>query len=138
MRIAGAGPRFPYSAAHATYIDAAKEMASGRASGWLIYAERPTAYAPLPGDLICEGRGSAGALTYDDLPVPHFPAHCAIVVGAAPGQLSVMGGNVDDAVTLTHVPVTADGKLASPDGQVLDTRYSWMVVLRLLVATPVS
>jgi hypothetical protein len=54
------------------------------------------------------------------------------------GQISVVGGNVDDAVTMKHVPVTPDGRLATPDGQVLDSRYPWMVVVRLLVATPVA
>jgi hypothetical protein len=29
--------------------------------------------------------------------------------------------------------VTPDGKLATPDGTVLDTRFPWMAVLRLLV-----
>jgi len=135
MRIAGAGPRFPYSPDHATYIDIARQVALGKTSGWLISAERPEGYAPVPGDLICSGRGNARTLRYDDLPAGHYPAHCAFVVDASvPGQLSVIGGNVDDAVTLTHVPVTADGKLAGPDGVVLDTRYPWMVVLRLLVA----
>jgi hypothetical protein len=60
------------------------------------------------------------------------------VVQVAPGQLSVIGGNVDDAVTMKHVPITPDGKLAEPDGTVLDTRYPWMVVLRVLYETPVS
>ena len=51
----------------------------------------------------------------------------------------MIGGNVDDAVTLTHVPVTPDGKLAGPDGVLWTTRYPWMVVLRLLVpAAPVA
>ena len=50
----------------------------------------------------------------------------------------MVGGNVDDAVTMKHVPVTPDGKLATPDGQVLDTRYPWMVVLRLAVGAPVA
>ncbi len=139
MRIAGAGPRFPYSANHSHYIDIAKQMALGQTSGWIITAERPEAYAPLPGDLICLGRGSAGDLRYDDLPAGHFPGHCDIVVdNSVPGQISVVGGNVDDAVTLKHVPVTPDGKLATPDGTVLDTRYPWMVVLRLLVGAPVA
>ena len=40
---------------------------------------------------------------------------------------------------MKHVPVTADGKLATPDGQVLDTRYPWMVVLRLtVIGAPVA
>ena len=139
MRIAGAGAHFPYSPNHATYINIAKQMALGQTSGWIITAERPERYAPQPGDVICHGRGSARALRYDDLPTPSFPGHCAIVVDASvPGTISVIGGNVDDAVTMTHVPVTPDGKLATPDGQVLDTRYPWMVVLRLLVAAPVA
>ena len=46
---------------------------------------------------------------------------------------------MDDAVTMKHVPVTDDGKLATPDGTVLDTRYPWMVVLRVLYpAAPTS
>ena len=44
----------------------------------------------------------------------------------------MIGGNVDDAVTLTHVPATPEGRLATPDGAVLDTRYNWFVVLRVL------
>ncbi|HEY6430696.1 MAG TPA: DUF2272 domain-containing protein [Acetobacteraceae bacterium] len=135
MRIAGAGPRFPYSEAHSDYIDTAKEMALGQTSGWLVTAERLTDYAPQPGDMICMSR-TRHPLTYDQLPAQHFPAHCDIVVAIHPDLISVVGGNIDDAVTMKHVPVTADGKLATPDGQVLDTRYPWMVVLRLLVAPP--
>jgi hypothetical protein len=138
MRIAGAGPRFPYSPTHSDYINTAREMALGQTTGWAITAERPDAYAPRLGDLICVGRGRSGALRYDNLPAGKFPAHCDIVVQATPGQLSVIGGNVDDAVTMKHVPTTPDGKLAEPDGTVLDTRYPWMVVLRVLYGTPVS
>jgi hypothetical protein len=127
MRIAGAGARFPYSASHSDYIDIAKLMVLGQSTGWLISAERPEAYAPLPGDLICIGRGSARDLSFDDLPAGHFPGHCDIVVDTAvAGQIGVVGGNVDDAVTLKHVPVTPDGRLATADGQVLDPRYKWM------------
>lgn len=139
MRVAGAGRQFPYSATHSDYINAAKQQTLGQTSGLVITAESPTAYAPQPGDMICLGRGSAGALTYDDLPAGHFPGHCDVVVDTTvPGQIGVVGGNVDDAVTMKHVPVTPDGKLATPDGQVVDTRYPWMVVLRLLVAAPVA
>ena len=139
MRIAGAGTHFPYSAAHSDYIDIAKQQALGEVSGWLVTARAPQAYAPLPGDLICIGRGSAGSLTYDELPAGHFPGHCDIVVDTSvTGQIAVVGGNVDDAVTLKHVPVTLDGKLATPDGKVLDTRYPWMVVLQLAIGVPVA
>jgi hypothetical protein len=128
MRIAGAGGRFPYSALHADYINAA---AVG-APGFALRAERPEAYAPAPGDLICMGRHGSQALRYDDLPAPPFPSHCDIVVVAEPGELTVIGGNVDDAVTMKHVPTTADGYLASSDGIVVDTRYPWFVAIQVL------
>jgi hypothetical protein len=57
---------------------------------------------------------------------------------ALAGQLAVIGGNVDDAVTLKHVPVTADGMLADADGVVLDGRYPWFVVLRIAYDQVVS
>ena len=131
MRIAGAGPRFPYSPNHAHYIDIAKRQALHEDSGWAITAERPDAYAPQPGDLVCRGRETAAALRFDDLPVGHmFPAHCDIVVDTSvPQQISVIGGNVSDAVTMRHVPVTEDGKLQAPGGQT--GNRSWLAVLRL-------
>jgi hypothetical protein len=130
MRTAGAGPRFPYAPAHYIYINVAKEMSLGRTSGWAIVAERPTDYAPLPGDLICFSRDRR-PVKYDKLPARHFPAHCDIVVSRDKEQISVIGGNVDHAVTLKHVPVTSDGKLADPEGQVLDGRYPWLLVVRV-------
>jgi hypothetical protein len=134
MRIAGAGRRFPYSGDHADYINAAKRMTLGQATGWLVAAERVQDYAPLPGDLVCFGRGTARGLRYDDLPTAElFTSHCDIVVDTAePGRIAVIGGNVEDAVTMNYVPVTADGKLATREGVVLDTRFPWMAVLRLL------
>ncbi len=139
MRIAGAGATFPYSPTHADYINVAKQQADGQTQGWAVTAERLESYAPVPGDLICQGRGGAAKLRYDDLPTGAlFPGHCDIVVAAAPGMLSVIGGNVDDAVTMKHVPVTPDGRLADPDGTVLDTRYPWLTALRVTYAAAVS
>lgn len=126
MRIAGAGAHFPYSADHATYINAARRN-EGALRAW-----PPDAYAPRLGDLICIARGDAAGLRFADLPARLFPAHCDLVVDGAPGAIAVIGGNVDDAVTLKHVPVTADGFLAAPDGRVLDARYRWFVVLQVL------
>ena len=127
MRVAGAGTRFPYSPNHATYVNAA---ASGGSP--ILRARNPVDYAPQPGDLICMGRGRSAVLRFADLPTPTlWPGHCDIVVSRAPGMLSVLGGNVDDAVTMKHVPVTADGRLASADGTVVDSRYPWMAVLEV-------
>jgi len=128
MRIAGAGGRFPYAPNHATYVNAA---ASGTSP--ILRAAPPTSYAPQPGDLICYGRFDARSLTFADLPTDYiWPGHCAMVVSAAPGMLTTVGGNVDDAVTAVHVPVTDSGMLATPDGATVDQRYPWFVVIRVL------
>jgi hypothetical protein len=135
MRIAGAGPRFPYSADHADYINAARRFSLGQETTWVIAAERVQDYAPRPGDLICFGRGKAKGLRYEDLPTADlFPSHCDIVVDTmVPGEIAVIGGNVEDSVTMNHVPVAQDGKLATSAGIVLDTRFPWMAVLRLVI-----
>ena len=133
MRTAGAGARFPYAISHAHYINAARQMSLNQTTGWVVSAERPENYPVKPGDVICMGRGRASRLKFDDLPTAGgFAGHCDIVVTAAPGMLSVIGGNVDDAVTMKHVPVTPDGMLATSDGVPVDTRYPWFVVLRVI------
>jgi hypothetical protein len=132
MRMAGAGDGFPYAPSHYAYINAAARQALGQEQGWVITARRPSEYAPALGDIICTGREQAKRMRFDRLPARPFPAHCDIVVATTPvGQLSVVGGNVDDAVTMKHVPVTTDGHLADPNGNVLDARYDWFVVLQV-------
>ena len=123
MRIAGAGKDFPYSPDHAVYINYAARAAKGEIQNPLLIAENPAIYAPRLGDLICFGRGSARNLTFADLPTAHlFPAHCAIVIAGAVHQISVVGGNVDDAVVMQHVPADDQGRIGPP----------WMVVLRVM------
>lgn len=120
MRIAGAGDRFPYAPDHAAYINAAR-----RGGRWVMAAERPDAYAPVPGDIVCRGRGWAAGLKFDDLPAEPFPSHCDIVVGPpANGMIAVVGGNVGDSVTLRYLPVQPDGRLEDGDPP-------WLAVLRL-------
>lgn len=119
MRTAGAGDRFPYSALHADYINAAARNEAG------VRAERTDTYPPQPGDLICLGRADARNLTFEDLPANRFLGHCDIVVDAAPGQLRVVGGNVAGGVTLRHVPTTTAGLVSDP-------RFRWIVVIRVL------
>lgn len=127
MRVSGAGDRFPYSPNHSTYINAA---VAGETSG--LHAFAVNAVAPQLGDLVCAGRASGARVRFEMLPTSYgFPAHCAIVVAVQPNQISVIGGNVDDAVTLTHVPVGADGRLAAADGTIIDQRYPWLVVLQV-------
>jgi hypothetical protein len=132
MRTAGAGARFPYAPSHYVYIDIAKDMTLRRTSGWALVAERVDGYAPIPGDLICFWRDRKRPLTFESLPAPRFAAHCDLVVSREKEQISVIGGNINHAVTMKHVPVTADGRLADSRNDVLDARYPWFVVLRIL------
>lgn len=131
MRTAGAGNRFPYSSTHSDYINAARR----HDPGIVISAERPESYAPQAGDLICMWRGRR-PIRYDDLPTDRFPGHCDIVVGLNPGMLSVIGGNVENSVSMKSVPVTPDGHLADATGTIVDPNYPWFVVLRVTYDNP--
>jgi hypothetical protein len=130
MRIAGAGSRFPYSPTHSDYINAARRHGLGLEPGTALSAERVEFYAPQRGDLICYWRGRQ-PVSYDDLPTGRFPAHCDFVVAIQPGYLDVIGGNVDNAVAMKHIPATADSHLAGPDGVVIDTDHPYFLVLRV-------
>jgi hypothetical protein len=134
MRMAGGGTSFPYAQSHSDYINAAAEETNGTLQQYAIMAEPPGNYPPALGDLICFGRGRAAALHYENLPTGHFAGHCGIVVAGQPGQISIIGGNVEDAVALTHVPVTPQGMIADPDGSSIDPRYPWLTVIRVLYA----
>jgi hypothetical protein len=126
MRKAGAGNRFPYASTHSDYINAARR----HGSGIVVSAERPESYAPQRGDLICMWRGRR-PVRYDDLPTERFPGHCDIVISAKSGSLDVIGGNVDNSVSLKHIPVTPDGHLLDRSGTVVDPDHPWFVVLRV-------
>ncbi len=125
MRIAGAGPNFPYAPDHAYYINVAARATTGKIPDPLLLAENPATYAPLLGDLVCLGRNRARGMRFADLPTSTpFPAHCAIVVAGAPHTVSIIGGNVDDAVTMTHLHADDEGRLA---GNMED----WFVILKV-------
>ena len=96
----------------------------------MLTTERMEVYAPQRGDLICYWRGRR-PITYDDLPAGRFGGHCDIVVDIKPSQLDVIGGNVDNAVAMKHIPATADGHLAGPDGVLLDPDHNYFVVLKV-------
>lgn len=123
MRIAGAGPYFPYAPDHAYYINyAARPYHVGK----LLIAESPENYAPRLGDLVCFARGRSVSLTFKSLPTHgYFPAHCDIVTGRQADILLTIGGNVDDAVLMSKLPVNAQGLL---------TDHHALVVLRVLYA----
>ncbi|MCB5945942.1 DUF2272 domain-containing protein [Acidocella sp. KAb 2-4] len=130
MRIAGAGRDFPYAPDHATYINYAARAARGEVRHPLLVAEDPQSYAPQLGDLACFPRDWAGGLSFAALPTNYnFPAHCGIVVDTAPESISIVGGNVDDAVVMEHLHTDAAGLLQG-------NRENWFVILRVNYASP--
>ena len=63
----------------------------------------------------------------------HFKAHLGVHrVNGVASRLDAVGGNVADAVTLSHVPTTPDGRIADADGAPLDKDHPWFVVIRIL------
>lgn len=115
MRAAGVDRReFPPSAAHATYIDALIADAEAFPALAPFLPHVPDAYAPRPGDLVCADRSPQPLAHWRDRAAERGrfrPMHCDIVVGAAPGAVEAIGGNVRDAVTLTRFPTDARGVL---------------------------
>lgn len=119
LRIAGAGPAFPYAPDHATYINT---IHRGEVAGFR--ALDPEGHAPRAGDLLCRGRERARGLRFIDLPTGRFPSHCDIVVDVTGnGQVAAIGGNVADAVTRRLFALTLDGLLAAADPP-------WLALLR--------
>jgi hypothetical protein len=65
-------------------------------------------YVPQIGDLVCYVRANSKAITYDS-PTNDYESHSDIVVGKEAGILKVIGGNVENSVTLKHVNIDGNG-----------------------------
>ncbi|GMA15727.1 DUF2272 domain-containing protein [Deinococcus metallilatus] len=117
MRRAGAGDRFRYAAGHTVYCAAAKR---NRLRGDLanpFWLSRITEVAPQPGDLVCTGRQDSG-VTFENVDDGQArPSHCDIVVEAAPGRLTVIGGNVGNTVGRKLIRVDERGLVLTDGGQ---------------------
>jgi hypothetical protein len=124
---AGAGEGLPPGVSHASFIQAAA-VAPAR----VRMRAHGLEYPPKPGDLVCHGRGGGPVPRIGALPAGSFPAHCDIVVAVGSEEISVVGGNVGDAVSLKHVPVDETGRLADARGVPYDARYPWFAVMEVL------
>jgi len=127
MRTAGAGAAFAYSAAHQTYIRAARQnRLSGNAAN-PFWAFRATEVAPRPGDLVCASRMNSGA-TYDNIGDPAYRAtYCDVVVETRPGQIRVIGGNVSQTVGEKWLRTLPDGRLS-----LVGSQSTFFAVIRCL------
>lgn len=126
MREAGLGNSFQYSEWHAHYINQAID---GRAAGdqdLAFWGYRLTERAPQVGDLVCYRR-------QDDVAFWQRPetykSHCDLVVEVRPGEIDVIGGNVQDSVTLKTLATNREGKL-------IDRNQVWFAVLANRLANP--
>lgn len=98
-----ASAAFPRSAQHALYVDRFFRDPGA------AFAPHPVSATPEPGDLLCAGRAEDRDIA--DLEEARTAAaagafmHCDIVVGGAPDRLYLIGGNVQNAVSLTVAPL---------------------------------
>lgn len=114
MRKAGL-PGFRYSASHIDYVRQAYRDPA--LSPYLVQA--PQAAKPVPGDMLCYVRmdsrifGFSQLATLLSLPdASGLAMHCDIVVGNDHATAWLVGGNVQQAVTLRMLPLDARGYLS--------------------------
>ena len=113
------GERFSYSDWHATYIRnsiMAKRAADPHFAYWgYRIAER----APQVGDLV--GYARQDGINYDYQPTV-YSSHTDLVVAVRPGEIDVIGGNVQDSVSKKTLRTDSKGLL-------IDKQYRWFVVM---------
>lgn len=118
MKQAGAAEKFPAAVSHSGLIKEAiynRQVAANNAS---IVGFRVTEHAPRVGDLLCAARGwAAGQVTYENAGgFVFFPSRCELVIRTDPGQISTIGGDLMDSVTL-HQIKAVHGKVAPEEAK---------------------
>jgi hypothetical protein len=127
MKIAGAENHFLYSAQHSVYIRKAITAKQNNNGTYGFWGYRLTDYKPETGDLICYVReDSVGRINYDSND-SNYPSHCDLVVEKTGNILKVIGGNVENSVSVKHVQIDNNGFL-------IDTSKPWFVILKNKIA----
>ena len=114
--------QFPRAESHAAYLAALFDRPEA------AFTPRPLTELPEPGDLVCAGRGDTAAI--GGLDEAHRAAaqraalHCDVVVGRAADRLLAIGGNVENAVTLSVLPARGGRLVPTP-------LRPWFTVLKL-------
>ncbi|MFA5508631.1 MAG: DUF2272 domain-containing protein [Vulcanimicrobiota bacterium] len=119
MKKAGMGERFPYSEWHATYIRESILARRAERVDSAYWGYRLSERAPQVGDLV--GYARQGGITYDYQPTV-YSSHTDLVVAVRPGEIDVIGGNVQDSVSKKTLKTDSQGKL-------IDKHYRWFVVM---------
>ena len=87
-------------------------------------AHELAAHAPAPGDIVCADRGSPPLRSLAQRRAETGtarPMHCDIVLATAPGEITVVGGNVAQAVTAVR-------HATDPAGRLLPQPRRWFAV----------
>jgi hypothetical protein len=121
MSQAGAGSKFPYSAGHATYINAAIKNANAGKTNASIVGQKLASYTPKVGDLIGYWRGTTPITFANALQIGWYQSHTDIVVEIDGTTLRSIGGNVGHSVTKREVKLKA--------GKLIDTSENWFVII---------
>jgi hypothetical protein len=109
MKKAGAGKDWKYSASHSTYInDSIKNRKDNNDKPFKAF--KPNEVKVAVGDLVSYPRG--GSVTYDTAnKIGSYASHTDLVVNIKNGIAETLGGNISNSVSITKVPLTADGKI---------------------------
>ena len=123
----------PWADAHWRIVDVmlARERDFPEEAAFSAHApdERP----PVPGDMLCAGRGEArGRYAVPEDRAAEMgravPMHCDIVVGIRPGAVEVVGGNLGDAVRMAVLPALPDGRLDQAPVEGAPELPAWFVL----------
>lgn len=114
--------QFARDISHRVYIDQAIRARDGQAPDAAFVAYDAGEAEIGPGDLLCNARGRASYRSLADRRAQtgrYAPTHCDIVVkvDAAAGRILVIGGNVDQSVSLTMLrAIQREGQNLAPIG----------------------
>ena len=139
-------PGFRHSASHFDYVRAARTAAAGSPYSYM----EPLATPPATGDMLCyvrsnRAQGHRGLTAIIDGGATGLAMHCDIVVAAGAGKAYLIGGNLNQAVSMRvlnlnaqgqwwGLPMRTDGDVqCSPDTAAACNfhRQDWAVLLKL-------
>ena len=129
--------QFARDISHRVYIDQAIHARDGTAPDAAFVAYDSGEAAINPGDVLCNARGDRGYRNLADRRAEegHFaPTHCDIVVKVdeGVGRVFVIGGNVQESVSLTILPAIKDGAFMRPlDDSIVDGARTVFAHLKL-------
>lgn len=106
MKKSGAGSDWKYSPSHSTYItDSIKNRKENNSNPFKGY--RPEEVKLEVGDIV--GKPRQSGVTYDTKGA--YKSHTDVVVSIKNGVADTIGGNVNNSVSLTKIPLKPDGKI---------------------------